>query len=104
MSDTHTKNHDAASAHATHKDNIDAAKSLMHSDKPLTPQMVSSLMHVDVLLDLPSVHGVRHQDQKRQRRGDGEYGGYYVFGVVVVAVIFSVLLGIVLLGASEGIF
>lgn len=80
-------------------ESLDAAETLMHSDRPLSPKMVSELLHVDVLMKTPSTHHVstlmsegeegRHQD------------GYYVVGVIIASVLFSIILGALLLHSSN---
>lgn len=78
---------------------LHTAQTFMHADKPLTPEMVSSLLHVDVLLDNPSTH--TSSFHSRADRYTAVHDGYYTVGIVVASLLFTVLLGIILLKAPE---
>jgi hypothetical protein len=75
---------------------IDAAEKLMYSDKPLTPTMVSSLLHIDVLLHNPNTHSAssRHHAIVEQHE---THDALYVLATIVSSVLFTIILGVALL-------
>jgi hypothetical protein len=66
---------------------LETAESLMYRDAPLTPKMISSLMHVDASLQNTYYH---REEEERQQSG----GALYVIGVLVGASILAVFIGL----------
>jgi hypothetical protein len=69
---------------------LHSAESLMNHDRPLTPKMISSLMHVDASLLSVSPH---KEELERVRSG----GALYVMGVLILSLILAGLIGFALL-------
>jgi hypothetical protein len=65
---------------------LHSAESLMNHDRPLTPKMISSLMHVDASLLNVSLH---QEEVERKESG----GALYVMGVLVLSVILAGAIG-----------
>jgi hypothetical protein len=64
---------------------LHSAEELMYGDKPLTPKMISSLMHVDV-----SVRSTfAHEGSARRKQG-------HSFGYIISLTIVSIIIGLVI--------
>jgi hypothetical protein len=71
------------------------AKGLLYRDSPLTPKMISSLMHVDASLTGVSVHEVREEERRMT------HSPYYIVGVLVLSVVMAAVFGTTLMFLSD---
>ncbi len=67
-----------------------SAENLMYHDTPLTPKMISSLMHVDASIQNTYYHA---EEERRQNNG----GALYVIGVLALSICIAGLIGFVFL-------
>ncbi len=75
----------------------DSMETLMYTDKPLTPKMVSSMLHIDVLLHNPGAHQVYELSDN----GSTDQKVLYVISVIAASLLLSVLFGVGLLYAFD---
>jgi hypothetical protein len=73
---------------------LSQAEGFMYSDKPLTPKMISSLMHVQASLESTYMHEANAQK-------DTTYSLLYAFGIIVVSLAIAALIGTAFLYAHE---
>ncbi len=65
---------------------LSTAKNMMYHDTPLTPKMISSLMHVDTKLQSAYLHEVE-ESQK------GTKSFLYAIGVIVSSILVALIVG-----------
>jgi hypothetical protein len=73
---------------------LETAENLMYRDAPLTPKMISTLMHVDA-----SIQNTYYHAEEEERRNNG--GALYVIGVLLGALVLAALIGFAFLYAHE---
>jgi hypothetical protein len=69
---------------------LQSAENLMYHDTPLTPKMISSLMHVDASMQ----NTYYHADEERKQNSGGVV---YIFGVLILSLIVAGVIGVAFL-------
>mgnify|MGYP005607910369 CR=1 FL=1 len=69
---------------------LSVAEGFMYRDKPLTPKLISSLMHVDA-----SLYNVAHHDEEVEEHDHSEL--MYTVGMWLLAVLIALGIGLVFL-------
>jgi hypothetical protein len=69
---------------------LHSAENLMYHDTPLTPKMISSLMHVDASMQNTYYHA---EEERKQNSG----GVLYIFGVLFLSLIVAGIIGVAFL-------
>lgn len=68
------------------KSELETAENLMYRDAPLTPKMISSLMHVDASVQ----NTYYHASQEKVQKGNG---ALYVIGVLFLSLLLAGAIG-----------
>ncbi len=90
----HTTDPSPLNKASSHEDELGTAQSYLNSDKPLTPKMISSLMHVGV-----SLHTTRiHEEEKKEAT---TISFIYMIAIMFVSLSLATVLGSIFLYAYE---
>ncbi len=82
------------SVHVSCEDDLDIAQDYLNSDRPLTPKMISSLMHVGV-----SLHTTQIREEEKQEATTISF--LYLIGIMFVSLSLAMVLGSFFLYAYE---